>query len=204
MAIKPGFAVPTGDAVILAGGQSRRFGSDKACARVAGRPLLAHVAAVVAAAGFRVHVSAGAAETYAVFGHPVIVDRTPRQGPLEALHTILSHLPNERCLIVTCDMPDITPALCRLLWNRAPSADLTLLANAECHLQPFPGVYARTLLPMIAAALAQGKRDMHTVLCAARRPAIVPWEIWRTCDPAAPATLRNVNRPSDLCEITAE
>lgn len=200
MVITPGFAVPTGDAVILAGGQSRRFGSDKACAQVAGRPLLAHVAAAVAAAGFCVHVSAGAAETYAAFGYPVIVDRTPRHGPLAALHTILSHLPNERCLIVTCDMPDITPALCRLLWHRAPSADLTLLANAACHLQPFPGVYARALLPQIAAALARNQRDMHAILCAARRPAIIPWEIWCTCDPAAPATLRNVNRPSDLID----
>lgn len=190
MAIKPGSAVPMGDAVILAGGQSRRFGSDKACAYVAGRPMLAHVAAVVTAAGFRVHVSAGAAETYAVFGHPVIVDRTPRAGPLAALHTILSQLPNERCLIVTCDMPGITPALCRLLWTRAPLADVTLIANAEGHLQPFPGVYARTLLPTIATILAQGRRDMHTLLCTIRRLAIISWQ---DC-----TVLRNVNYPDDL------
>ena len=89
-------------ALVLAGGESKRFGSDKALAQFRGEPLLAHVLRGLSAAGFAQialaakepqRYAAVAAELEYLSGRKIelLSDVRPFQTPLAGLAAGLSH-----------------------------------------------------------------------------------------------------------------
>ncbi len=73
---------------ILAGGQSRRMGRDKALVSWHGQPLLAHMVATARAAGAAEVVISGDPAKYAAFG-PCVPDQWLGCGPLGGIASIL-------------------------------------------------------------------------------------------------------------------
>ena len=91
---------------VLAGGASRRMGSDKAFAEVGGRPLVARAADTLARAGADpVAVVGGDAAGLARLGLHRVPDRWPGEGPLGGLITALDTSPRPVTVIVACDLP---------------------------------------------------------------------------------------------------
>ncbi|MBK8132704.1 MAG: NTP transferase domain-containing protein [Gammaproteobacteria bacterium] len=83
---------------LLAGGQSRRMGADKALLPVGAGTLLDHMLAKLRALDL--------AEVVVCRDAPgCIADRIPGQGPLGALHSLGIHYPGRDLLIVPVDMP---------------------------------------------------------------------------------------------------
>jgi|SRR5437763_5346483 len=75
-------------AVVLAGGESRRFGTDKALAQFRGEPLIARVVRELRACGFaQVAIAAKDPDKYAAAapGADLLRDLRPNQTPLEGL-----------------------------------------------------------------------------------------------------------------------
>jgi molybdopterin-guanine dinucleotide biosynthesis protein A len=100
--------------VVLAGGRSSRFGSDKALALLAGRTLLDH-----AIAGLAPHVEAVAICGRQVPGFAAIADRPrPGLGPLGGLAGALRYGADHGyagVLTTGCDMPVFPPELAQAL-----------------------------------------------------------------------------------------
>jgi molybdenum cofactor guanylyltransferase len=120
---------------ILAGGQSRRFGSDKAEALLNGRPLIAHVAealrrdcATLVVCG-RYHATL-----------PGLEDRPrPGLGPLGGLCAALAYGRDagfDAVLSAPCDVPDLPADLLSRLSGQAPAylADLPVIGLWPCAL----------------------------------------------------------------------
>src|SRR5687767_15795429 len=82
---------------ILAGGQSRRMGRDKARLRVGGRTLLGHVRRTAESLGLEVRV--------------IRKDLVSRCGPLGGIYTGLKTSTHEAELFLSCDMPFVTADL---------------------------------------------------------------------------------------------
>ncbi len=78
-------------AYILAGGQSRRFGSDKARHLTPAGPQLLVLADQLRNCGHSVHVVADRADRYADLGLTCLVDTQPDSGPLAGLASALAH-----------------------------------------------------------------------------------------------------------------
>ncbi len=163
--------------VILAGGKSSRFGSDKALAEFEGRPLIAHVADMLA----------GQCDAIAVAGRDwgglVRVNDTPEPGlgPLGGLLGALHHAEAsgfDQVLTSGCDLIGLPGDLIALL-SPAPA----LFAD-----QPTIGLWPAALADRLAAFI---KRD-------ARR-SIRGWAAEAGARTIAPASaIANVNYPSDL------
>lgn len=107
--------------VVLAGGRSRRMGTDKALISVGGEALVTRVAGALDEVCEHVMVVAGDAAALAGVplpeGCPVIADREPFLGPLGGLETALEATETDWVFAAGVDMPFLEPAVVRLLWE---------------------------------------------------------------------------------------
>jgi len=162
---------------ILAGGQARRFGSDKAQALFQGARLIDRVAAALSAQCTAV-VVCGREEA----GFDCIPDwPEPGLGPLGGLAAALRHAGEagfSHVLSAGVDAPDLPLDL---------AATLAGEGAAIVESQPVVALWPVEAAPMLEGFLAGGGRSLYRFAdhVGARRVSL-------------PATLMNVNRPEDL------
>jgi molybdopterin-guanine dinucleotide biosynthesis protein A len=171
---------------VLAGGMSRRFGTDKATALWRGRPLLSHAADALAPHCDLVVVSGG---NRAAMGFPTVPD-WPRSdlGPLGGICGAMRHARDaDFATIVTiaCDTP-VVPAsvFIRLLAASAP---------AYVRGMPVLGCWPADRASELAAYLEQSPE--RSIIRWAKRIGAIEIEV--------EAPIPNVNRPDDLTELAA-
>lgn len=97
-------------AAILAGGASRRMGTDKALLMLAGQTLLERAISVLAGVADDVIV-VGDRPAYHAFGVPVVRDAYPSTGPIGGIATALQFAQHDDVLVVACDMPFLSSQL---------------------------------------------------------------------------------------------
>lgn len=160
--------------VILAGGQSRRMGEDKAFLQVGGRPLIERVLDAVAAVADEAIIVTNTPEKYAGQRVRLVRDVYPGTGALGGIYTGLRTARNERCLVVACDMPFLNPDLLQYMAGQSeqydvvipylgegpPPADAWVAAKAH-DLHPLHAIYSKRCLEPIERAIQQG--DLRTI-----------------------------------------
>lgn len=148
---------------ILAGGLSRRFGTDKARALLAGRPLIVRTADAMEQAGLQPRVVARSAGQYDDLGLPTVGDIRPGRGPLAGLETALVDAGDGWVLLAPCDMVDLRPHWIEsLLAARQDRADA--VAFRAHRWQPMPALYHQQLLPRLREHLDAGTLAMYALL----------------------------------------
>ncbi|MFH7320488.1 NTP transferase domain-containing protein [Desulfurivibrio sp. D14AmB] len=153
--------------VILAGGRSSRFGSNKALALYRGRPLIEHVARVLSGLFDRRLLVTNSPEEYAFLGWPMTGDLTPGAGPLAGIEAACAAIETPWAFITACDMPRLDPEPIRRLCAQADDGDVVLPApNGQR--EPLHALYHRRILPEISAALARGERRISDLLARLR------------------------------------
>ena len=102
-------------AIILAGGESRRMGSNKALLSLDGQPLIARTAACLRPLADELIVVTNTPEAYqflvADFAARLIPDALPARSALVGLYSGLRMARGDLALAVACDMPFLNPAL---------------------------------------------------------------------------------------------
>ncbi|HOH08424.1 MAG TPA: molybdenum cofactor guanylyltransferase [bacterium] len=134
--------------IVLAGGNSSRFGQDKALARIGGTTAIEIAVSLMHALFPRVMISARVATDYDFLNLPVIPDIHPKAGPLAGLYASLSQSMSEQNCVISCDLPLMSQEMISCLVTSHPGRQMVLAHAAGC-LQFFPGLYNRSLLPLI-------------------------------------------------------
>lgn len=160
---KPIDMAPSDIAVfILAGGASRRFGSQKAFAELGGKPMLAHVIdRILPQTRGPVFVNANNTSAYSGFGLPVVPDdHWLGAGPLSGIHAALRWAQDagrETIATLGVDQPFLPRSyLTTLRQIRAPA-----IAKCGERLHPINGIWSPAQLPALHAYLETGQRDVH-------------------------------------------
>lgn len=151
-------------AAVLAGGYSRRMGSDKAMLEVGGLPLLGRVLAVLNQLSDDVYV-VGERPAYHDFGAPVVADAYVSAGTLGGIATALRTAKHEYLVAVACDMPFLSLPLLQAIAAEADDVDvvmpvLTGHRSQRDHcatLEPLHAVYSRRCLPATQRCIAAGR-----------------------------------------------
>lgn len=147
---------------VLAGGHSRRMGSDKALADFSGKPLIVNALKIFIEAGLEVLI-AGARSPLGSFA-PVIddgehgdeVDRG--RGPLAGICAGLAATEREFGVFLPVDMPLMPASLLAYMVDYARTTDsLVTLASVNGYTQTFPVVVSQTALPQLRARLDAGQ-----------------------------------------------
>ncbi len=128
---------------ILAGGESRRMGTDKALVPVDGVPMVERVAAALTAV---VGAAVVVGRTGTLAGLPCLPDDRPgHRGPLAGLATTLRRAGDRALLVVGVDQPFVRPeTLRKLLGAAVPGRALIPIADSvrQVTCAVYPGSWA--------------------------------------------------------------
>jgi molybdopterin-guanine dinucleotide biosynthesis protein A len=178
---------------LLAGGQGRRLGGQKALIELAGRPLLEWIATAALQAFSEVWVVAKAeTELPDLPGVAVIREPPDPQHPLVGLVTALRAARGRAVVVAAADMPFVGVDTLLALGQQQPGR--TLIAAQRGRVQPLLGRYEASDLPALDLAAAAATAPLREVVVALH-PAL--FEI------ADPTELFNVNTPEDLVRAQA-
>ena len=181
---------PPRPAYTLAGGRSRRFGSDKALAPRGGEPAIVRLRRELSELG-AADVTAVARDpgVYAPLGVRTIADATADAGPLAGLEAALSDALVRHdagwALVASCDLFAVRAVWVSLLRAAAPPAATAAAFRADAgagpgRWEPFPGLYHTALLPAVRRLLRDrgAARSFQTLLGAAAAAAVPPPPDW--------------------------
>jgi len=181
-------------ALVLAGGRSRRFGSDKAAFEVGGRTLLARTVELLQPILANVFVSVRADQTDDALRNafPLIVDDEPGLGPAGGLLAAHRQHDDVAWLVVACDMPGLDE---RTVRNLVQSRDARRAATAfrspvDGIVEPLCAIYEPATLARFARREQAGQGLSPRDLLAGSDVEFV--------ELADAAALANVNTPPDL------
>ena len=178
--------------IVLAGGLSRRFGEDKALAKVNGITLIEHAVSLLRALKLEPVVITNVSRDYSFLNCDIERDLIPGKGPLGGLYTAFVLFPNTSLLTLTCDMPALQSSLLKALLDRhSKESTVTVFRVREEKRQPFPGVYESNLLDLLHMHLDKGDLSLQDFLKA------VP-NLTEVFSPRQIDMFRNVNEKADL------
>lgn len=133
---------------ILAGGHSRRMGTDKSFVHLDGKPLIQHVIERVSALTTGVMLITNSPEKYARFDLPMHADVIPESGALGGLYTALTCCPTEYAVCVACDMPFLNPQLLQHLIDQRGGYQ-AVAPSVDGQIEALHAVYCRSCLSVI-------------------------------------------------------
>ncbi len=155
-------------AVILAGGESQRMGTNKALLEIAGQPLIARTVARVRALCAEIIVVTNTPEVYqflvAEFGADLVPDTYPARGSLVGLYSGLRAVRSSLALALACDMPLLNLSLLRAMIGLAAGVDAVVPRMAGLA-EPLHAIYRPSVcVPAIRRHLEIGDRRMVSFL----------------------------------------
>ncbi len=192
------FPMPDVSAFILAGGRSSRMGSDKALLRFEDQALLQHMLHTAAGALGNARI-VGPKTAYGQFG-AVIEDIYPGCGPLGGIHAALSETKTELNLMLSVDMPLMSPQFLKWLAEQAGTAqEMIVVPDAAGGRQPLCAIYRRGALGAVEEALKKGDYKI------ARLFAQVPTRVVKESEIVAAGfsaiIFQNVNTPEEYLRL---
>ncbi|OPL13565.1 MAG: hypothetical protein AVO38_13210 [delta proteobacterium ML8_D] len=185
-------------AAILAGGKSRRFGSNKALAPwFTGRMIDAMVKAVMNTCQ-EVMIIANEPEPYSYSGLPIFPDILPGRGPIAGLQSALRNAKAERVLLLGCDMPLLNSELLNFMWEISTWAPI-VIPRTTFGLEPLHAIYHKSLLHIIDRRISDGNLSLQSLIKTVPHHIISPADILKICHSFD--CLSSANTPEKLARM---
>ncbi|MCZ6681004.1 MAG: molybdenum cofactor guanylyltransferase [Candidatus Poribacteria bacterium] len=189
--------------VILAGGRSRRMGTNKALIRLRDEEIIAHVIRQMQVVTDELLLITNTPDLYAHLGLPMHADITPNMGALGGIHAGLTYAINGAALCVGCDMPLLQPNLLSYLIDILGEYDAVVpyvreAAQSASVYQTLTAVYSKRCLPVIDQMLTAGELRVHALYDRISVRIVEPDE-WRQFDSGG-LSFFNINTPQDFAQ----
>lgn len=154
--------------VVLAGGQSSRYGQPKMFELFAGQPLYKHSLIALQKNQLQPLIIATNASLQSKFVEEKvqwIIEKQPHQGPLFALQNIMTNFPDvEWFFVVASDMPFIHADFIQTMLTFIDDRYDAIVPKQDSRLQPLAALYRRSALPIANQLVQQNKRSMKVLL----------------------------------------
>jgi len=175
--------------LVLAGGASRRMGTDKALLLLDGEPMVLRAVRCLSPICAEVLVASGDGRRLDHLGLRQVADTIPGAGPLAGIAAGLQAAANPLVAVIAVDMPHANPNVVLRLarsWAGEPAVIPVVGGRPE----PLHAVWARSAAPALVAFLQGGGRAVKEALSVLGA---------RLVDlDGAMAFVTNVNAPEDL------
>ena len=134
--------------VILCGGQSLRFGSNKALTEVGGLPVIKRVADTMVPLFCETILITNSPDDYSFLDLPMYQDIIKGIGPLGGIYTGLSHIKNNTAFFAACDMPFLNQDLIKYMIDMSQDYDITVPRQKKFS-EPLHAIYSKSCIPVI-------------------------------------------------------
>jgi len=181
--------------MLMAGGESRRMGCDKATLTIGGVPLWQrqlHVLTELKPTA--VWVSARNRPAWCPKEIEVILDEHPSRGPLSGLVAGLNRLQTSHLLALAIDLPNVSTEYLQKLCSRVRPGCAVIPANAD-YFEPLCAIYPLEVEPLVREALSSQDVSLQQVAKALIQQNRA--EVYAV-PPDERSIYLNLNSPSDL------
>jgi molybdopterin-guanine dinucleotide biosynthesis protein A len=143
--------------VVLAGGEGRRMGRDKALIEQGGEPLWRRQLRVLKEAGAQTALVARRRDQQPLEGAPCIFDAFPDSGPMSGIHAALSAGDFPLVAILAVDMPGVDAAW--FTWLKGLCGPgVGAAAEHDQSIEPLAAIYPGDILAEVAGRI--GRREL--------------------------------------------
>lgn len=182
-------------AVILAGGQSRRMGMDKAFLDWHGLPLLARqIETVLALHPDELFISGRVGVDYGRYDYPILHDSFPDSGPVGGIERALQVTRNPLLLVLAVDMPCMSAKELAQLETKC-TAQCGVVPVAAGRIQPLAAFYPKAAHRIALEMLGSGCAPAREFAKLCQVTGLVEMQAVATRDAACFA---NCNTPGNL------
>jgi molybdopterin-guanine dinucleotide biosynthesis protein A len=183
--------------VVLAGGESKRMGRDKAWLAYDGKPLIVHQLDRLSRVFSDVRISAKGSEAFSSLPYPVIEDGNGVPAPILGIAASLRAL-RRPVFVLAVDLPEFPQVLVehvarRLLAGESPC----LVLRAEGKIHGLCAAYRPSVLEAFERNAARGKLSIYDLVSECGG-SIEEEDAWGRF--AGPEAFANWNRPEDVEE----
>lgn len=150
--------------IVLVGGMSRRFGSNKAFFPIDEKPMARVMADMMRVAGIaEIYAVGDSRETAEFLGLSYIADSYPGEGPLGALITAMEAISLKFVCVLPCDVPRIQSSRIVQLTDEllnSDEIDVAVLTTSREHWL-CSSWRVKRCLPVLAKSFGNGERAIH-------------------------------------------
>jgi molybdopterin-guanine dinucleotide biosynthesis protein A len=185
-------------AFILAGGQSRRMGTDKSELRIQNQTFTDRIAEILLQVADSVTLVGARQHNPGFLSAP---DVFPNWGALGGLHAALAACQSEWAIVVACDLPFVTARLFNYLASLSTNHDAVVPLQPDGRPQPLAALYRVDPCRQRAAELIESGRRRPLDLLELVNTRWVPFTELRNLDQAEKFFV-NINTPDDYNAVT--
>lgn len=181
--------------IILAGGKSSRFKSNKAMAKISSQRLIDRIIDVLSDVCSEIILVTNTPDQYKDLGIRTVVDIIPGKGPLSGMHGGLICSYTDLNFITACDLPFINKDILHYLLDQAGIYDDAVVPIVEGYPEPLAAVYRKTCIKPIEDALINNQYKVKSIFSHIKLKYIAEQELQQF---AGPMNFFNINTQDDL------
>ncbi len=151
------------DALILAGGENRRFLYHKGLVEIEGKKLIEITSSLLKKYFHKVWLSTNSPEKYFYLGLPMIGDILHFRGPLTGIFSVLACAGVPEVFVTACDMPFISDKIINLINSSYKGQDAVIPVFGGKP-QPLIGVYSHKIKDLMEERIRYNRRAMRDLL----------------------------------------
>jgi molybdopterin-guanine dinucleotide biosynthesis protein A len=181
--------------VILAGGKSSRYGTNKALVKINGIPLIENVIRVMGSLFQDLVLITNTPDEYAYLELPMYEDLIKGLGPIGGIYTALNSITNDAGFFVACDMPALNPDLIRHMVGIRDDFDV-VVPEISGKMEALHALYAGRCIPALRRLIDRHEYQTIRFFSEVSVRHVKENEI-RRFDPEL-RSFFNINRPEEL------
>lgn len=155
-------------AIIMAGGESRRMGTDKSMLPFEGKPIIEHIYNQLMPHFSQILISSSEKAKYDFLDAKVVPDRLPGRGSLMGIASAVRVSDNDLNFVIACDIPQIDFGLVKTMLRQCRKFDAVIPKTIDSWFEPLFAVYSKNVLAAVDDFLATGENKIIDALVTCR------------------------------------
>jgi molybdenum cofactor guanylyltransferase len=165
-------------AIVLAGGKSKRMGTDKGMLKLNGKPFIKHICdALQPIVGSNIIIASGNKE-YDVLGYTRVDDIIDDKGPVGGLYSALNSSKTKINIVLSVDVPMVSSELLEWLVASHDETYMVTQTVVGAKTSPLVAVYDRSMRTVFGEHMAGNQLKLQTVVDDVKHQTIEIPEKW--------------------------